>query len=56
MRNTIESPMSVTIQPDTKNTEIRLRNIMELRKVIKQKISEDLLRFRTCCADPRASK
>ena len=35
---------------------IKIASLTEARKDVKQKIREDLFRFRTCCADPRASK
>lgn len=34
----------------------KLSSISEIRNEIKKKVKEDLFRFRTCCADPRASK
>lgn len=34
----------------------KLSSISEIRNGIKKKVKEDLFRFRTCCADPRASK
>lgn len=34
----------------------KISSISKIRKEIKEKVKEDLFRFRTCCADPRASK
>ncbi|MDY6904056.1 MAG: hypothetical protein SWH61_05155 [Thermodesulfobacteriota bacterium] len=36
--------------------EIEVRSFDEKIKQAELKIKEDLFRFRTCCADPRASK
>ena len=36
--------------------EKKISSISQIRKGIKIKVKEDLFRFRTCCADPRASK
>jgi len=33
-----------------------LPTITEIQETISIKIREDVIRFRTCCADPRASK
>lgn len=33
-----------------------LSSLKEVRHRIQLKIGEELIRFRTCCADPRASK
>ena len=32
------------------------KTLLEIFSEIKGKIKEDLIRFRTCCADPRGSK
>lgn len=37
-------------------SEHRLRSLPEALSVSRRKIETDVLRFRTCCADPRASK
>lgn len=34
----------------------KLRPLNVVLKETQEKIQEDLIRFRTCCADPRASK
>jgi len=34
----------------------RLRSLPEALDVSRRKVQADVLRFRTCCADPRASK
>ncbi len=31
-------------------------NLESIKSEVQEKIKEDLIRFRTCCADPRASK
>jgi hypothetical protein len=33
-----------------------LKSVSETMTELRAKIAEDLIRFRTCCADPRASK
>jgi hypothetical protein len=35
---------------------VRIRSLKTALSEARIKIHEDLLRFRTCCADPRASK
>ena len=35
---------------------LALPSLHEDLSLVEEKIREDLLRFRTCCADPRASK
>lgn len=42
--------------PNVKFVFNNLSSISEIRKGILKKTKEDLFRFRTCCADPRASK
>ena len=31
-------------------------SLAEIQRMVATKISEDIIRFRTCCVDPRASK
>ena len=43
----------------TKNEPKRKQDLLKIahiHQLIVEKRNEDLLRFRTCCADPRASK
>lgn len=44
------------IENNSKDVSIEMPSLTEIRKQVKMKIREDLVRFRTCCADPRASK
>lgn len=37
-------------------TESKVKPLAEIKKIIDLKRKEELLRFRTCCADVRASK
>lgn len=38
------------------NLGLKLRSLAQVLAMSRSKIREDLFRFRTCCADPRASK
>jgi len=36
--------------------DLKIMSLKEARQEVREKIKSDLFRFRTCCADPRASK
>jgi hypothetical protein len=51
--------MRPALKPVTVQPAVPAAKVQPLRKVLSRtqaKIREDLFRFRTCCADPRASK
>ena len=35
---------------------VKIRSLSEVNLLVREKRSADLLRFRACCCDPRASK
>jgi len=39
-----------------KDYDLKITSLKEARQETREKIKSDLFRFRTCCADPRASK
>lgn len=45
----------LTVQPSPHHT-TEVASLAEIKREIVVKRAEDALRFRTCCADPRASK
>jgi hypothetical protein len=55
--------MAVTTTVEEKDTrvktevsEVAFPSLKEYKETLKAKIEADLFRFRTCCADPRASQ
>jgi hypothetical protein len=54
MRENIVAAPVHTPQPSERPNE--LRRLSEVLKAVEMKRQSEVIRFRTCCADPRASK
>ena len=54
--NTVLKMDSALFELENKTEIKELSSVHQVRTAIREKLKEDLFRFRTCCADPRASK